>query len=70
MSLGTYLKDVGRSQAEFGSTLVPPVSQGQMSQWILGKTRITLDYALQIDKETEGRVTPQICAAMYIGPDR
>ncbi|WP_211474795.1 hypothetical protein [Collimonas humicola] len=70
MTLAKYLKDTGRSQAEFGSTLSPPVSQGQVSQWILGRTRITLAYALQIESETQGRVPPQDSAAMYIGPDK
>jgi DNA-binding transcriptional regulator YdaS (Cro superfamily) len=65
MHLATYLKETGRSQAEFGSTLLPPVSQGQMSQWILGRTRVTLDYALQIETGTEGKVTPKDCAEMY-----
>ncbi|MFJ2989979.1 hypothetical protein ACIPF8_19100 [Collimonas sp. NPDC087041] len=41
-----------------------------MSQWILGKTRITLDYALQIEPETGGLVTPQDCADMYVGADK
>lgn len=44
--------------------LVPPVSQGQLSQWIKGKTRVTLSYALQINELSNGLVTPKDCAAM------
>lgn len=65
MHLDAHLKKTRQSQAEFGSTLVPPVSQALVSQWIRGETRVTLLYALQINARTEGAVTPQDCADMY-----
>lgn len=65
MHLDEYLKEASQSQSEFGSVLCPPASQGLVSQWIRGITRITLDYALQIERVTQGRVTPQDCADMY-----
>ncbi len=67
MHLDKYLNDAGQSQAEFGSQLVPPASQGLVSQWVRGITRVTLDYALQIERTTGGAVTPQDCADMYKG---
>lgn len=65
MHLDPYLKKVGLSQTEFGLKLAPPVTQGQISQWILGKTRVTLNYALQIDDFSSGAVSPKDCAEMY-----
>jgi len=65
MHLDEYLKEASQSQKEFGDQLHPPASQGLVSQWIRGITRITLDYALQIERSTAGRVTPQDCADMY-----
>lgn len=67
MQLNDYLKRKGQSQRDFGITLVPPASQALVSQWILGITRVTLAYALQIEKTTGGDVTPQDCADMYRG---
>jgi len=68
MHLENYLKDAGLSQGAFGAKLVPAASQGLVSQWVRGVTRITLDYALQIDRETAGVVTPQDCADMFTVP--
>lgn len=68
MHLETHLKDSGQSQSVFGARLVPPASQGLVSQWVRGVTRITLDYALQIERETGGAVTPQDCADMFVDP--
>lgn len=65
MHLDKYLKDVGQSQSDFGSKLTPPASQGLVSQWVRGITRVTLDYALQIERETGGAVSPQDCADMF-----
>lgn len=65
MHLDAHLKQSGRSQGEFGSKLNPPASQALVSQWVRGVTRITLDYALEIDRESGGDVTPQDCAGMY-----
>lgn len=65
MQLNDYLKKESQSQREFGSTLLPPASQALVSQWIQGVTRVTLSYALQIERKTNGEVTPQDCADMY-----
>jgi DNA-binding transcriptional regulator YdaS (Cro superfamily) len=65
MHLDEHLKESGQSQTEFGADLKPPASQALVSQWIRGVTRVTLDYALQIDRATCGRVTPQDCADMF-----
>ena len=65
MQLDLYLKKTATSQTTFGLKLFPPVSQGQLSQWIRGKTRITLSYALQINELSNGLVTPKDCADMY-----
>lgn len=68
MHLEEHLKVIKQSQSEFGARLTPPASQGLVSQWVRGVTRITLDYALQIERESEGAVTPQDCADMFIDP--
>lgn len=67
MHLDKYLNDAAQSQTDFGLHLVPPASQGLVSQWVRGVTRITLDYALQIERVTKGAVTPQDCADMFKG---
>lgn len=69
MQLHSYLKQTGLSQGEFGQKLAPVASQGLVSQWIRGKTRITLDYALQIETATEGQVTPKDCSEMFSAPE-
>lgn len=66
MTLEKFLKESTQSQGVFGSKLSPPASQGLVSQWVRGVTRITLDYALQIQRETNGAVTPQECADMFV----
>lgn len=68
MHLDQYLKQKGQSQGEFGQRLNPPASQGLVSQWVRGITRVTLDYALQIARETNDEVSPRDCADMYIEP--
>lgn len=68
MHLEEHLKETKQSQGDFGRRLTPPASQGLVSQWVRGITRITLDYALQIDRETSGSVSPQDCADMFIDP--
>lgn len=69
MQLHSYLKETGISQGEFGQSLTPIASQGLVSQWIRGKTRITLDYALQIEGATSGKVTPKDCSDMFTAPE-
>ncbi|WP_194720796.1 hypothetical protein [Noviherbaspirillum malthae] len=68
MHLDDYLQAEGISQGDFGKKLIPPASQGLVSQWIRGITRITLDYALQIQGATDNKVAPQDCADMYSNP--
>ena len=68
MHLDEHLNEAGQSQSEFGNQLHPPASQGLVSQWVRGITRVTLDYALQIEQKTSGRVTPQDCADMFRDP--
>jgi DNA-binding transcriptional regulator YdaS (Cro superfamily) len=65
MRLDEYLKLASSSQSEFGASLVPPASQGLVSQWIRGVTRVTLEYAIQIENRTGGQVTPKDCAEMF-----
>lgn len=64
MKLDVYLKQHRRSQAEFAAALRPPVSQALVSQWVLGKTAVSLHYSLEIGRETSGEVTPQDCVSM------
>lgn len=66
MHLEEHLKETGQTQGDFGKRLNPPASQGLVSQWVRGVTRVTLEYALQIDELTDGAVSPKDCAAMYI----
>ena len=66
MNLDDYLKQTRQNQTEFGHVLTPPASQALVSQWIRGVTRITLAYALQIERQTDGQVTPQDCSDMYL----
>jgi DNA-binding transcriptional regulator YdaS (Cro superfamily) len=68
MHLREYRELHKLSQKEVGDSLDPPASAGLVSQWECGVTRVTLDYALQIDRHTDQKVTPQDCAAMYIEP--
>lgn len=65
MRLTEYRKKTGQSQDAFGALLVPPASQALVSQWERGITRITLDYAVQIEKVSKSEVTPEDCNAMY-----
>lgn len=65
MELGTYLKQNGVTQAAFASRFEPPVTQGLVSQWLRGETRMTLDQALQAARITMGAVGPEDCAALY-----
>jgi len=64
MQLDEFLREKNLSQAEFGSNLTPPASQALVSQWVRGVTRVTLSYALQIERQTQGAVKPQDCADM------
>ncbi|MBR8074386.1 helix-turn-helix domain-containing protein [Burkholderia cenocepacia] len=65
MRLDDYLKEKKLSQAAFGALLNPPVTQSLVSQWIRGTVRVTLDQALQVEKLTDGAITPQDVADLY-----
>jgi len=65
MHLDEHLKNTGQRQSDFGASLHPPATQALVSQWVRGVTRVTLAYALQIERVTQGQVTPQDCADMY-----
>lgn len=57
MQLAPYLKEKKITQAAFGEMLDPPVTQALVSQWIRGQTQVTLSYALQIERQSNGAVT-------------
>jgi DNA-binding transcriptional regulator YdaS (Cro superfamily) len=65
MHLELFRKKMNQTQSAFGATLVPAASQALVSQWERGETRVTLSYALQINKQTAGEVTAQDCADMF-----
>lgn len=65
MNLSTWRQSQSMSQAELGAALNPPVSQGLISQWESGRTRITLDYANQIHMLSAQAVTQNDCADLY-----
>lgn len=69
MRIDDYLRQNGLTQSAFAAKFDPPVSQGLVSQWLKGKTRITLDQALQISRLTGGQVTPEDCAAHTAEPN-
>lgn len=66
MHLADFLKERRLSQDEFAQRI--GVSQGLVSQWVRGVTRVTLEHSLHIKKVTRNKVTPQDCADMYVGP--
>lgn len=65
MRLDDFLRERELTQAQLGSQLNPPVSQAQVSQWVRGLTRVTLEQALQIEEVTSGAVSPRECADLF-----
>lgn len=65
MHLADFRKETKHSQEAFGALLSPPASQALVSQWERGITRITLDYAVQIERVSEHQVTAEDCHNMY-----
>lgn len=66
MEIKDYLQDNGITQAGFAEQL--GVTQGLVNQWIRGKTRVTPERALQIERATAGglrreRLRPDIFCA-------
>jgi DNA-binding transcriptional regulator YdaS (Cro superfamily) len=68
MKLNEYITAKGLSQSAFGAQLSPPSSQGLVSQWINGTTRVTLERAIQIEDVTGGEVTVRDCFDMAEQP--
>lgn len=66
MHLSAWLRAKKVSQSEFGEKLKPPVSQGLVSQWVRGATRMTLTYSLQTQKITNNDVSPADCESMFV----
>jgi DNA-binding transcriptional regulator YdaS (Cro superfamily) len=69
MGLDEFLKVEGLTQEELAALYDPPITQGLVSHWIRGRTRMSLDYALQTVRITGGKVTPEDCAAMFNSED-
>lgn len=65
MQLSEFLKAKGLTQSAFGQLFEPPVSQGLVSQWLVGRVRMTLDQALQAKSLSRGLVCPEDCAALF-----
>lgn len=65
MRLDDYLRSVKVTQSEFGAQLSPPVTQGTVSHWCQGRTRVSLRYSIQIETLSEGKVSPTDCASMF-----
>ena len=60
MKLEQYIKQTGTSQREIAEQLASRgvrASQGLVSQWINGVTRITLQAAVELEQITRGAVT-------------
>lgn len=58
MRLRDYLQKHQITQASFGQRMRPPVSQGKVNHWLKGSRRVSLAEALQIERITDGEVTP------------
>lgn len=65
MKLNEYIAAKGLSQSDFGALLKPPASQGLVSQWISGTTRVTLERAIEIEDLSGHQVTTRDCFEMY-----
>lgn len=55
MDIKAYLEKHQLSQEQFAKQI--GVSQGLVWQWIEGRTRITAERAVEIEKKTEGEIT-------------
>ena len=65
MNLREYVEKNG-GQTQFGKVL--GVSQGLVWQWLEGKTRITAERALEIERATSGKVTRHDLRPDIFGP--
>lgn len=55
-ALRNYLLRHGIAQADFGKRLKPRATQGLVSQWLHGKTKVTPERAIEIERITGGEV--------------
>lgn len=65
MTPSEYAASQGLSQKQFGQLFNPPVSQGLVSQWFRGVTKMTLDQALQAVTFSAGMITAEECASLF-----
>ena len=56
MRLVDYLESKGVTQIEFGKSLNPVASQAQISHWIIGRSRVSVARAVEIERLTHGAV--------------
>ena len=68
MDLKTYLETAKKTQAEFAEDL--DVTQGLVSQWLRGVTRITAERCRDIERVTNGRVTVHDLRPDIFGRDK
>lgn len=55
--IAAYLKKTGLSQRQFAELL--ECSQSLVSQWITGETRMTGEWAVEIERVTSGKIKRQ-----------
>ena len=54
--LDAYLKRTGTTHKQFGERLDPPVSQSQVSKWATNRMKMSMYYAAEIERATDGQV--------------
>lgn len=69
MTPSEYVSSRGISQKQFGQLFNPPVSQGLVSQWFRGVTKMTLEQALQAVSFSAGQITAEECASLFRYPE-
>lgn len=65
MTPSEYAANQGISQKQFGQLFNPPVSQGLVSQWFRGVTKMTLEQALQAVAFSGGQISAEECANLF-----
>lgn len=66
MGISKYLAKNKLSQDGFAKQI--GVSQGLVWQWITGKTRITVERAIEIERKTDGKITRHELRPDIFGP--
>jgi response regulator of citrate/malate metabolism len=69
MTPSEYVSSRGISQKQFGQLFNPPVSQGLVSQWFRGVTKMTLEQALQAVSFSDNQITAEECASLFRYPE-